>query len=579
QPSPAQPSPAQPSPAQPSPAQPSPAQPSPAQPSPAQPSPAQPSPAQPSPAPLNLANRSKSSKQHHPILAKAAQRLLSAHASTAAARRNWSMWGHTYHNALRNKFSVEAAKREVYLKANLSTRQRPALDSPGPAPPPSPDLVPAAQRLAEGIVPASRVDPVAQPLELRAAVGHAHYPGCSGAASEPGPAAAQPTGGGAAREEAGAGAPAVVVEGAPDAVPSAGGAKKSRKKAAPRVERVVYSESLRKPLPEDHSGPITKVMTWNVAGLRGLLRKNPTAIAQLIAREAPDVLCLQETKISDEHTAGLEAELQLPPGWHAAWSCGSKKGYAGVATLSRLPPLSVRSGLGVEEHDQEGRLLLTEYPALSVVNTYVPNSSAELKRLGYRVDPGGWDDAFSQALRRWDQEKAVVVAGDLNCAHQEIDIHNPKTNLRSAGFTQVQSPTAASLPPQAQPCLLPPTCPRDHFPLTQLPGSELQEERDSFGTRLLGARETGGAGLVDVLRMQHPEVQAYTYYSFRFQCRAKGIGWRLDYTLLSPKLIAQFHDAYILPDVEGSDHVPLGVTLLTDLQAPLPASAPAGEAS
>ncbi|KAL6765893.1 Endonuclease/exonuclease/phosphatase [Haematococcus lacustris] len=362
----------------------------------------------------------------------------------------------------------------------------------------------------------------------------------NGAASEPGPAAAQPTGGGAAGEEAGAGAPAVVVEGAPDAVPSAG-AKKSRKKAAPRVERVVYSESLRKPLPEDHSGPITKVMTWNVAGLRGLLRKNPTAIAQLIAREAPDVLCLQETKISDEHTAGLEAELQLPPGWHAAWSCGSKKGYAGVATLSRLPPLSVRSGLGVEEHDQEGRLLLTEYPALSVVNTYVPNSSAELKRLGYRVDPGGWDDAFSQALRRWDQEKAVVVAGDLNCAHQEIDIHNPKTNLRSAGFTQ--------------------------------------EERDSFGTRLLGARETGGAGLVDVLRMQHPEVQAYTYYSFRFQCRAKGIGWRLDYTLLSPKLIAQFHDAYILPDVEGSDHVPLGVTLLTDLQAPLPASAQAGEAS
>ncbi|KAJ9507033.1 hypothetical protein QJQ45_004673 [Haematococcus lacustris] len=121
QPSPAQPSPAQPSPAQPSPAQPSPAQPSPAQPSPAQPSPAQPSPAQPSPAPLNLANRSKSSKQHHPILAKAAQRLLSAHASTAAARRNWSMWGHTYHNALRNKFSVEAAKREVYLKANVPT--------------------------------------------------------------------------------------------------------------------------------------------------------------------------------------------------------------------------------------------------------------------------------------------------------------------------------------------------------------------------------------------------------------------------------------------------------------------------
>ncbi|GFH06745.1 DNA-(apurinic or apyrimidinic site) lyase [Haematococcus lacustris] len=170
------------------------------------------------------------------------------------------------------------------------------------------------------------------------------------------------------------------------------------------------------------------------------VQRNPTAIAQLIAREAPDVLCLQETKISDEHTAGLEAELQLPPGWHAAWSCGSKKGYAGVATLSRLPPLSVRSGLGVEEHDQEGRLLLTEYPALSVVNTYVPNSSAELKRLGYR-------------------EKAVVVAGDLNCAHQEIDIHNPKTNLRSAGFTQ--------------------------------------EERDSFGTRLLGARETGGAGLVD----------------------------------------------------------------------------------
>ncbi|KFM27553.1 Apurinic endonuclease-redox protein [Auxenochlorella protothecoides] len=229
------------------------------------------------------------------------------------------------------------------------------------------------------------------------------------------------------------------------------------------------------------------ILCWNVAGLRGLLKKDPTAIASLIAREQPHVLCLQEIKLQTSHCdEELHNLLALDPEWQITWNCSTaKKGYSGTAILTRIPPVSTVCGMGSPGHDEEGRVLAAEFDTFYLVTVYVPNSGEGLKRLEYRV--GSWDEAFSSFIKKLEARKPVVVCGDLNCARQSIDIHSPKTNLRSAGFTQ--------------------------------------EERDSFQQRYMDA------GWVDAFRTRYPEHTGYTYWSYRFNLRARNKGWRLDYFL------------------------------------------------
>ncbi|EIE20819.1 hypothetical protein COCSUDRAFT_18358, partial [Coccomyxa subellipsoidea C-169] len=240
-------------------------------------------------------------------------------------------------------------------------------------------------------------------------------------------------------------------------------------------------------------------------------------IGQLINSEDADILCLQETKLKDSDVAACEKLLR--PGlqdWHFYFNNSiAKKGYSGVAVLSRAKPLSVTNGLGKEDHDQEGRVITAEYPSFYVVNVYVPNSGEGLKRLEYRV--GSWDVAFADYLAGLGAKKPVILTGDLNCAHQEIDIHDPKRNLKSAGFTE--------------------------------------EERKSFSAQLLQR------GFKDTFREKYPDVVGYTYWNYRTGARVRNRGWRLDYFLVSEALAERVHDIFHLPDVQGSDHCPVGLVL------------------
>eukprot|EP00873_Tetraselmis_striata_P042586 jgi/Tetstr1/462850/TSEL_007799.t1 len=254
-----------------------------------------------------------------------------------------------------------------------------------------------------------------------------------------------------------------------------------------------YDASMRRAALPPDSGAFT-VVSWNVAGLRALLRKDPHAMRRLILEHRPAVICLQETKLQNQHVEGIEAALELEElGYCAAWSCAappSRLGYSGVAMLVRSELCSggacIVAARVHEDVDCEGRALVAEFPDLYVVCTYVPNAGADLKRLDYRVDV--WDVQFSRLLKDMNTRKPVILAGDLNVAHQDIDIHSPSTNQRSAGFTQ--------------------------------------EERTSFASRLLGQ------GFVDVFRQEYPDVIAYTYWSYRANSRARNKGWRLDYTLV-----------------------------------------------
>lgn len=251
--------------------------------------------------------------------------------------------------------------------------------------------------------------------------------------------------------------------------------------------------------------------------------QDPKALATLIEMENPDVVCLQEHKLQEgQHCSdAVEAFSTAIPGWTVHWNCSrEKKGYSGTAILCRpgLNPVMVECGIGVGDHDGEGRVITAEFddPGLFLVNVYVPNSGEGLKRLEYRV--GEWDVQFSKYVKGLEQRgKPVVVTGDMNCAIEEIDIHSPKTNLRSAGFTQ--------------------------------------EERESFSKHYLQN------GFVDCFRTQHPDVVGYTYWGYRFNLRAKNKGWRLDYFLISESLHASVHDCFHMPQVMGSDHCPLGLVL------------------
>ncbi len=248
-----------------------------------------------------------------------------------------------------------------------------------------------------------------------------------------------------------------------------------------------------------------KLISWNVNGLRAVMKKN---FFEFVKAEDPDILCLQETKMQEGQ---VSVDLD---GYHQYWCSAEKKGYSGTLTLTKQEPLSVSRGMGIEEHDHEGRIVTLEFPDFYSVNVYVPNSQNELARLDYRMK---WEDDFRVFIKGLEKTKPVVICGDMNVAHKEIDIKNPKTNRRNAGFTD--------------------------------------EERAKM-------TELQDAGLIDTFRYFHPdEAGVYSWWSYRFHAREKNAGWRIDYFLVSRALESRISDAAILTEVMGSDHCPVMLEL------------------
>ncbi len=245
-----------------------------------------------------------------------------------------------------------------------------------------------------------------------------------------------------------------------------------------------------------------KLISWNVNGLRACMGKG---FLDFVAAEQPDMLCLQETKMQPG-----QADVPLEGGYREYWNSAEKKGYSGVALFTKTEPQSVVYGLGIEEHDHEGRVITADYGEFYLVTVYTPNSQNELKRLDYRMT---WEDAFREYLVKLDAEKPVIVCGDMNIAHEEIDLKNPKTNRKNAGFTD--------------------------------------EERGKM-TELLAA------GFTDTFRHFYPTLEGvYSWWSYRFHAREKNAGWRIDYFLVSNRFAQRVKDARILTDVFGSDHCPV----------------------
>ncbi len=248
-----------------------------------------------------------------------------------------------------------------------------------------------------------------------------------------------------------------------------------------------------------------KLVSWNVNGLRAVLRKN---FLEYVAAESPDILCLQETKCSPD-----QVEQLWPAHYQTHWNSAEKKGYSGAAIFTRIPPLKVTQGIGSAEHDREGRVLTAEFADFYLVNAYVPNSQRELTRLPYRQR---WDVDFLRYLRKLERKKPVVWCGDLNVAHTEIDLANPKANVKNHGFTP--------------------------------------EERAGFGEALK-------SGFVDTFREFEPGGGHYTWWSPMSGARARNVGWRIDYFLVSAALRPRLKSAFIRKDVPGSDHCPVGIEL------------------
>ena len=248
-----------------------------------------------------------------------------------------------------------------------------------------------------------------------------------------------------------------------------------------------------------------KFISWNVNGLRACCEKG---FREAFGRLDADFFCLQETKLQ----AG---QLDLTfEGYESYWNYAEKKGYSGTAVFTRRRPLSVTYGIGVEQYDHEGRVITLEMENFFLVTVYTPNSQDGLRRLAYRME---WEEAFRQYLAGLDARKPVVVCGDLNVAHREIDLKNPKTNRRNAGFTD--------------------------------------EEREQFGTLL-------EAGFIDTYRHFYPDTEgAYSWWSYRFRAREKNAGWRIDYFLISARLLPQLRSAGIHAEVFGSDHCPVEVEI------------------
>ncbi len=248
-----------------------------------------------------------------------------------------------------------------------------------------------------------------------------------------------------------------------------------------------------------------KFISWNVNGLRACVKKGFKNSFQTLDA---DVFCLQETKLSEG-----QIDLELP-GYQQYWNYAEKKGYSGTAVFTRVAPLSVSYGIGIEEHDHEGRVITLEFDDYYLVTCYTPNSQNELARLDYRMT---WEDAFRAYLHALDEKKPVIVCGDLNVAHREIDLKNPSTNHHNAGFTD--------------------------------------EERGRF-TQLLDS------GFTDTFRYFYPEQEGiYSWWSYRFHAREKNAGWRIDYFLTSDRLQSRLESAAIHTEIEGSDHCPVELVI------------------
>ena len=255
----------------------------------------------------------------------------------------------------------------------------------------------------------------------------------------------------------------------------------------------------------------TRILCWNVNGIRAVLKKG---FLEWLYRESPDILCLQETKA---HPDQLGADLKEPEGYHTFWNYPERKGYSGVVIYTKEAPKRVQYDFGIQDFDLEGRVVIAEYPAFVLFNIYFPNGKKDETRLRYKMD---FYDAFLDFADRLQKEgKKLVVCGDYNTAHMEIDLARPKENSKVSGF--------------------------------------LPEERawlDKFVAH----------GFVDVFRKFHPEPQQYTWWDMKSGARARNVGWRIDYFFVSENLLPAVTEAFIMPEVTGSDHCPLGISLNTD---------------
>jgi len=252
-----------------------------------------------------------------------------------------------------------------------------------------------------------------------------------------------------------------------------------------------------------------KIISFNVNGIRAIVKKG---FLETIQQLNADVICLQETKANDDQVR--EALFGLE-GYHVYSYSAEKPGYSGTAVLSKSEPLSVQHGLGIPEHDDQGRCITCEFDHFYVVNTYVPNSGQELVRLDYRTQ---WDQALLAHLIQLEKSKPVIWCGDMNVAHQPMDLANPKSNYnKSAGYTQ-----------------------------REIDGLTAYFEH----------------GFIDTFRHFHPDVVKYSWWSARFNSRAKNVGWRIDYVITSSSLTAHIEEAFILNEIEGSDHCPVGISIL-----------------
>lgn len=249
-----------------------------------------------------------------------------------------------------------------------------------------------------------------------------------------------------------------------------------------------------------------KFISWNVNGLRAVMKKNFMEVFNAVDA---DLFCLQETKLQ-----GGQIDLDLP-GYFQYWNYAVKKGYSGTAVFAKRKPLSVSYGMGINEHDQEGRVITLEYPDFFFVTVYTPNSQDGLKRLSYRMN---WEDDFLAYLKKLEETKPVIFCGDLNVAHEEIDIKNPKSNHKNAGFTD--------------------------------------EERGKMTVLL-------NSGFIDTWREFHPDTaDVYSWWSYRFHARDNNAGWRIDYFIVSTILKSRILNTDILTDVYGSDHCPVELDML-----------------
>ena len=248
-----------------------------------------------------------------------------------------------------------------------------------------------------------------------------------------------------------------------------------------------------------------KIISWNVNGIRAAMGKG---FSDFFEKEDADIFCIQETKMQ-------EGQLDISfEGYEQIFNSAEKKGYSGTAIFTKILPVSITKGIGIDIYDTEGRVITLEFKNFYLVNCYTPNAQRELTRLNYRMS---WEDAFRKYLKDLDSKKPVILCGDLNVAHKEIDLKNPKTNRRNAGFTD--------------------------------------EERNKM-TELLES------GFTDSFRYIYPDkTEAYTWWSYMFKAREKNVGWRIDYFIVSDSIKEKIKDSYIYPEILGSDHCPVGLEI------------------